>query len=331
MQQLLTFRPQGIQMARPWRTHPRETLAGAMLGAIALIALGNSSGATPLLPESARQETLLPKPLPSQVRDLAPESALQLNAQIPLAGGPNPPAIPFVLGKASAETRARALECLTSAVYYEAAQEPTGGQRAVAQVVLNRVRHAAFPNSVCGVVFEGSTRVTGCQFTFTCDGSLARKPARVFWDRADSVARQALAGAVYAPVGLATHYHTVAIHPYWADSLHKVTTIGAHIFYRWRGAAGQSQAFSAAYRGGEPIAAPHPRSAEPAPAAEADPLVLARVFESSHGPAAPTPPPAYADAVEARGGEALFRGDNLPQGGALSPLLERSGQWLQRP
>lgn len=259
-----------------------------------------------------------------------PSTAEELNGLRPFSSLPIRPMRPFVL-KAAGDDRARALECLTQAVYYEAAREPQVGQEAVAQVVLNRVRHPAYPKSVCGVVYQGSARTTGCQFTFTCDGSLARQPARVFWDRAGSVARQALAGAVYSPVGLATHYHTVAIHPYWADSLHKVTTIGTHIFYRWRGAAGQSQAFSAAYRGGEPIAAPHPRSAEPTPAAEADPLVLARVFESSHGTAAPTPPPAYADAVEARGGEALFRGDNLPQGGALSPLLERSGQWLQRP
>jgi hypothetical protein len=226
---------------------------------------------------------------------------------------------------------ARAQQCLTMAIYYEAASESDAGQRAVAQVVLNRVAHPSYPATVCGVVFQGSERRTGCQFTFTCDGSLARKPSRVFWDRASSVARQALAGAVYAPVGLATHYHTVAIHPYWADSLHAVTTIGAHIFYRWRGAAGQREAFTVAYRGGEPAPAPHPRSADPAPAAETDPVVLARAYESGRIEAAALaglPPPAYSAAIEARGGEALFRGDNLPQAGAVSPLLERSGQWL---
>jgi hypothetical protein len=229
---------------------------------------------------------------------------------------------------------ARAQQCLTMAIYYEAASESDAGQRAVAQVVLNRVAHPSYPATVCGVVFQGSERRTGCQFTFTCDGSLARKPSRVFWDRASSVARQALAGAVYAPVGLATHYHTVAIHPYWADSLHAVTTIGAHIFYRWRGAAGQREAFTVAYRGGEPAPAPHPRSADPAPAAETDPVVLARAYEGRRIEAAALaglPPPAYSAAIEARGGEALFRGDNLPQAGAVSPLLERSGQWLDRP
>src|ERR687897_263864 len=66
----------------------------------------------------------------------------------------------------------QSLECLTQAVYYEARNQSADGQRAVAQVVLNRVRHPSYPNSVCGVVFQGSERVTGCQFTFTCDGSM---------------------------------------------------------------------------------------------------------------------------------------------------------------
>ena len=110
------------------------------------------------------------------VRQLAPDRRLTVNAQIPLATGPNPAAQPFFAGKVDDATRARALDCLTSAIYYEAGQESTDGQRAVAQVVLNRVRHPAFPASVCGVVYEGSTRATGCQFTFTCDGSLARAP-----------------------------------------------------------------------------------------------------------------------------------------------------------
>ena len=263
---------------------------------------------------------------------------LPIEAEIRSDGAPAPlsdqigPAARPLRAAGSGNDIARAQECLTMAIYYEAASESDAGQRAVAQVVLNRVAHPSYPNTVCGVVFQGSERRTGCQFTFTCDGSLARKPSRAFWDRAGSVARQALAGAVHTPVGLATHYHATAIHPYWADSLHRVTVIGAHVFYRWRGTAGQSQAFSAAYRGGEPLAAPRPRSADPVPAAEADPAVLARDYERGIAATAPAPPvPTYSEAIAARGGDALFRGDNLPQGGGLSPALERSGQWLQRP
>ncbi len=101
----------------------------------------------------------------------------------------------------------RASECLAQAVWYEAASESEAGQRAVAQVVLNRVAHPSWPNSVCGVVYQGSERSTGCQFTFTCDGSLARRPSGMSWARAQRIADEALAGSVYAPVGLATHYH----------------------------------------------------------------------------------------------------------------------------
>lgn len=244
MQTVTTFEP-----LRPWRTHPRETLAAAILGAIGLVALAGSSDAMPLLPKFATQaqaETVAapPKPLPTDIRDLAPETALQLNARTPIADGPNPAAMPFVFGKASSETRARALECLTSAIYYEAAQEPTDGQRGVAQVVLNRVRHPAFPNSVCGVVYEGSTRVTGCQFTFTCDGSMAYQPIPSLWNRARKVAEAALSGFVYAPVGYATHYHANYVVPYWASSLTKTAVEGAHIFYRWQGGWGRPAAFT---------------------------------------------------------------------------------------
>lgn len=235
--------------------------------------------------------------------------------------------------------QARALHCLASAVYYEAASEAVGGQRAVAQVVLNRVAHPSYPNSVCGVVFQGSERKTGCQFTFTCDGSLTRKPMKAAWDRALTVAQQALAGEVYEPVGLATHYHTIWINPYWASSLDTVGTIGAHRFYRWRGAAGRPAAFTANYRGAEPAAAPHPRTAAPEPAAEADPVALARAYEegrskaaaASAGTTARPPAPDYTPPVEARGGDAAFTAGTLPSSGAVRPEYANSGRWIAQP
>src|SRR3546814_13220413 len=92
----------------------------------------------------------------------------------------------------------RSIECLAAAVYYEAGSESVDGQRAVAQVVLNRVRHPAYPNSVCAVVFEGAQRATGCQFTFTCDGAMRRTPSVAGWERARKVAEAAPAGKVYA-------------------------------------------------------------------------------------------------------------------------------------
>ncbi|SEI75542.1 Cell Wall Hydrolase [Sphingobium sp. AP50] len=151
----------------------------------------------------------------------------------------------------------RALNCLTSAIYYEAANEPDEGQRAVAQVVLNRVRSPLWPNSVCGVVYQGSERTDfHCQFTFSCDGSMARMPVAAAWARARRVAQDALNGQVYAPVGLATHYHTLAVRPLWSSSLQAVAVIGAHIFYRNPGFNGTAAAFSDMYLGRETISGP---------------------------------------------------------------------------
>jgi hypothetical protein len=179
---------------------------------------------------------------------------LKLNAETPVASGPNPAAAPFAF-KGNAAARAQALNCLASAVYYEAGNQDEDGQRAVAQVVLNRVRHPAFPASVCGVVYQGSTKPTGCQFTFTCDGSLNRQPDAEGWDRAMRIAKEALAGSVYAPVGWATHYHANYVVPYWASTMTKNAVVGAHLFYRWGGSWGQPAVFTQGYTGHEPNAA----------------------------------------------------------------------------
>lgn len=162
-------------------------------------------------------------------------------------------AAPFVASYGDAASPSRAEDCLTQAIYYEGALEPVLGQRAIAQVVLNRVRHPQYPNSVCGVVFQGSHLPTGCQFTFTCDGSRGRPPAADLWRRANLVAKAALGGLVTKDVGLATHYHADYVQPYWSSSLDQAGKIGRHIFYRWRGSAGKPQAFSSPYAGREPL------------------------------------------------------------------------------
>jgi hypothetical protein len=104
-------------------------------------------------------------------------------------------------------------------------------------------------------VYEGSTRTTGCQFTFTCDGSLYRKPDADGWKRAYRIAEAALSGYVYKPIGWATHYHADYVVPYWASTLAKNAMVGAHIFYRWAGAWGQPASFTDKYAGREPNAA----------------------------------------------------------------------------
>ena len=184
------------------------------------------------------------------VEEAAPEIAQEVNALRPFSGLPIRPMRPFVLN-ADASDRARAVHCMAQAIYYEAAREPVRGQQAVAQVVLNRMRHPAYPKSVCGVVFQGAARVTGCQFTFTCDGSLRWAPQADIWRRVEDVAKKALAGYVDKDVGSATHYHAAYVAPYWAPTLVKMTQVGQHIFYRWTGPWGEPPAFNGRYAGHE--------------------------------------------------------------------------------
>ena len=239
-----------LRAASLWRTYPRETLGLGVLGLVGATAVIGMS----ISPPANRVETPPPAPPPMIVRPMAPDQALKVNAEIPVVAGPNPVASPFAF-KGNAAARAQALNCLASAVYYEAGNQDIDGERAVAQVILNRVRHPAFPGSICGVVYQGSTRPTGCQFTFTCDGSLGRQPDADGWRRATQVAQQALAGAVYAPVGWATHYHADYVVPYWAATMAKNAVVGAHLFYRWAGGWGQPAVFTKAYAGREPVAA----------------------------------------------------------------------------
>lgn len=127
---------------------------------------------------------------------------------------------------------ARELDCLTSAVYFEARGETPRGQAAVAQVVLNRVKSPAFPKTVCGVVFQGAT-ARGCQFSFACDGSMRHGREADAWDRARLIAARALSGVVLADIGSATHFHTIDVSPAWDPQMLRVARVGLHVFYRF--------------------------------------------------------------------------------------------------
>ncbi len=255
----------------PWLTpSPRKTRKAAalrharsalLLGALsAPLLLANdfewNSGAKAPAPAAAATPAVIADPFaPKALRPLSPEEAAKWNSAVPQANAVAA-ATPFAVSSANAESLGRSLQCMTAAIYYEAANEPIDGQRAVAQVILNRMRSPVYPHSVCGVVYQGSERKTGCQFTFTCDGSLARVPSAAGWARASTVAAAALSGYVYAPVGWATHYHADYVVPYWAQSLDKLSTIGRHIFYGWKGRSGTGAGFTSRYAGVEPDIAP---------------------------------------------------------------------------
>jgi hypothetical protein len=270
---------------------------------------------------------------------------------------------PFVINAGSSDYP-RALKCLTDAIYYESATESDSGQRAVAQVIINRMRHPTYPNNICGVIYQGSERRTGCQFSYSCDGSMARTPSPIHWDRARRVAMSALAGYVHAPVGMATHYHTVNIYPYWAPSLHFLGTIGAHRFYRWKGSAGRPSAFFRGYAGNEPFPGPKARVWTPSIAPQLDPIQLQKQYEREYAAArlkaeksalsdatsaiAPTAaysaivpqrqraapvyaPPVYSREAMGRGGEANYSGERLPEATNIKPEYQNSGTWKTQP
>lgn len=192
----------------------------------------------------------VPAAIPSPGPSLDPLSAIARNAAAPFAPAkPSPaPGFRFV---GSAADRREATECLALTAMAEAGGSDAG-QRAVIQVVLNRVRHPAFPRTICGVVFQGSDRQTGCQFTYTCDGSLSRRYPPSAWQAARRRAAEALNGYVFKPIGRATHYHTNWVYPYWSDSLDKLAQVDTHLFFLWRGFWGTAGAFNQAYRGAEP-------------------------------------------------------------------------------
>lgn len=140
----------------------------------------------------------------------------------------------------TASAGAREKRCLAEAVYYEARSESYRGQIAVAEVVMNRTRSGVYPRTICGVVYQGSERgprLLGCQFSFTCDGSLRYRPHGRAWAQANRIASEVLEGGHAPMTGRATHYHTVAIRPYWAPSYVETTRVGAHVFYRMPTAA----------------------------------------------------------------------------------------------
>jgi hypothetical protein len=152
-----------------------------------------------------------------------------------LSAGADAPATAdrFAKDKGPPKARRRAdLECLTEAVYYEARGESVRGQAAVAQVIINRVKHPAFPKSVCAVVFQGAGR-RGCQFSFACDGSMRKRRESAAWTRAREIASRAMSGALRAEIGSATHFHTTAVSPGWAPQMLRVANVGTHVFYRF--------------------------------------------------------------------------------------------------
>jgi spore germination cell wall hydrolase CwlJ-like protein len=227
-----------VALAAWWRTSDREPEAMPSLADLAQF-------------ERLRAPNVVP-PFGVDPAPLQGEMAAQRNAAMPFASL-GPAAKPFRFS-GTARDRARARVCLAAAMFYEAGDDGIG-QLAVGQVVLNRLRHPAFPAAVCGVVLQGSERATGYQSTFTCDGALARRTSAAARARALAHADLMLDGLVFAGVGLATHYHTDAVYPWWSPKLEKIARVGPHLFFRWPGSWGSARAVVSQRAAAEPPAA----------------------------------------------------------------------------
>lgn len=123
-------------------------------------------------------------------------------------------------------------KCLAEALYFEARGETVKGQFAVAEVILNRVDSARFPDTVCGVVNQGTGRKHACQFSYTCDGRAETIAEPKAYERVAKVAKLMLAGAPRQLTDGATYYHTSGVKPKWSRKFARTTTIGVHQFYR---------------------------------------------------------------------------------------------------
>jgi hypothetical protein len=252
------MRPEGDQstlpLRRDWTGWLFVLLAAVAIGAVLYVSNPAAVGGFAMRPSAAAPPAdVVPVVLPMELAPVTEDDARAANARIALITKGFVGARAFVYA-GTGDARGRARDCLAAAMIYEAGDDAKG-QQAVGQVIINRARHPAFPKSICGVVFQGSDRTTGCQFTFTCDGALNRRYSDAAWIRAQATADMMLSGGTYPPVGLATHYHTDWVRPYWSDSLEKIAIVDTHLFFRWPGYWGTPGAFRGAVSGSDgPVA-----------------------------------------------------------------------------
>ncbi len=162
-------------------------------------------------------------------------------AQQPTVSAVQTPAVaptPLVQGRSAAEQLVMNKllaehRCLSEALYYEARGEGQKGQKAIAEVIFHRMRTGNYGHSICAVVYEGANQPK-CQFSFTCNGELARPKQRGAWMQAQTLAARILTGEerLIDATGGATNFHATSVDPDWAMDLTRTVQIGNHIFYR---------------------------------------------------------------------------------------------------
>ncbi len=140
-----------------------------------------------------------------------------------------------VLDKKGKKISDKELWCMATAIYFESRGETYRGQVAVGQVVMNRVGHKLYPDTICGVVYQNQHKRNACQFSFACDGIPEHVNDQKSWKQAMQIAKEVVSGKEYlTEVGYATHYHATYVYPHWAPRMNKVTKIGLHVFYQFK-------------------------------------------------------------------------------------------------
>ena len=169
------------------------------------------------------------------------EGGMQLRLSLTSFGLPEPeiaPQDPYEkyasLSISNEKDYQKAKYCLAEAVYFESRDQPDKGQRAVAQVIINRVKSPHYPSTICGVIYQNAGHRNACQFSYTCDGKTERVTEHDAWTHAQKVAEQAIEGESHVNIGNALFYHADWVWPSWRHEMHRVGQIGEHIFYSRR-------------------------------------------------------------------------------------------------
>ena len=206
----------------------RDFMRSARLSTIAVLVAASSVASMPL------NRPMVPD---MQVDLVLPPSAYLIppviNVPVPVAR-PVVPSVPYLNPPAipAPPVAQKQVACLATAIYFEVRGEPEKGQKAVARVIMNRVASKAYPNTICGVVYQNHTRSNACQFSFACDGHSDVVREKKAWSRAKAVAADVVKGrGVPAAILTATHYHADYVRPRWASRLKRLSKIGNHIFY----------------------------------------------------------------------------------------------------
>jgi spore germination cell wall hydrolase CwlJ-like protein len=124
-----------------------------------------------------------------------------------------------------------AITCLARTIYWEAKRKDDVEMEAIANVVMNRLGHKGFPNTICGVVKQGHEQ-GACQFSWWCDGRSDDAKEDEPYSHAKEIARKALNRQLKDRIGGALYFHNRKVTPNWSSEYIRTVEVGEHVFYK---------------------------------------------------------------------------------------------------